>query len=116
MGLDMYAFSKAKNEDDYTEFFYWRKNNALHGWMENLAISRGLVESGDDFNCKKLQLSFEDIKQLRHDVKVGLTPTNGFFFGTQEYSDFQQEQDLLFCSKAINILMDKREVYYDSWW
>lgn len=59
MGLDMYAFTVPQEwagdrEVDYqpdadrktTELFYWRKFNALHGWMEDLyRLKRGSGQS-----------------------------------------------------------------------
>ena len=34
MGLDQFAYTTKGKEKE--EIAYWRKHNALHGWMENL--------------------------------------------------------------------------------
>jgi len=133
MGLDMYAFTvDAKDagdnvvdlrmNDDYgnalfesTEIYYWRKFNALHGWMENLyRLKKGLRVS---FNCTTVRLTSEDLDRLEMDTGNNkLVPVNGFFFGDQEIYPEQLESVATFIAKAREALADGKAVYYDSWW
>jgi hypothetical protein len=156
MGLDMYAYAVdkenahrpyaelSKEDGDFidehgweaenpnrrlVEIHYWRKHNALHGWMQSLWESRGCPlpdgrEGGNamgDFNCVPLELAEEDLKRLRDDIKNRrLKPQAGFFFGSTEYSDEDWEeytkQDLEFVENASKVIADGGKVYYDSWW
>lgn len=125
MGLDMYAYSVGSDSgntdfeiastDVNRDFAYWRKFNALHGWMRDLAYTKGF--SGD-FNCVPVRLTESDLLQLIADVNDGkLKPTEGFFFGHQEYYEEDVEAVREFVDKAIReIRVSDREVYYDSWW
>lgn len=85
MGLDMYLYRKT-----ITEIAYWRKANAIHGWILN--------RTGDD-DCSPITLSLQDITDLRdvceevhtnHTEEYALEhlpPTLGFFFGGYEVDD-----------------------------
>ena len=144
MGLDMYAYSVPKNEPirvpstdpdyeyemhpdadpdyeykmhpDADEFWYWRKNNALHGWMSNLA-QESLGLSPGEFNCEYLQLSEAELNQLGNDIRDGkLKPTEGFFFGAPSYSEEDQKQDLEFVAQALRLIKEGKDIYYYSWW
>lgn len=132
MGLDMYAFSVPADETilvpstdpDYDfernskaeEIMYWRKNNALHGWMETLAEER-LGLSAGEFNCEYLQLREGDLKNLSVDIKTGkLKPTEGFFFGALTYTEEEQKQDLAFVEEALGLIASGKDIYYYSWW
>ena len=93
MGLDMYAYRVSKehvvndfefnsDQDGANDIAYWRKFNALHGWMESLYRDRGGPK--ESFNCAPLRLHLEDLDQLERDIASNsLTPTTGFFFGEQ---------------------------------
>jgi hypothetical protein len=123
MGLDQYAkvVKREYNNETLTETItkteicYWRKHNALHGWMENLYESKG----GDgEFNCVNLNLTSEDLKELEEDVvDKDLPETKGFFFGedTRE-CDHQKLQTLKFLSKAKKALNQGHEVEYSAWY
>lgn len=130
MGLDMYAWSiepekvevledihaefKKGDENKPEELFYWRKNHDLHGWMENLYSQRG---GQDEFNCVKLRLYEEDLDNLEKDViSKKLPETTGFFFGNDEYSEEDVENDMLFIAAARQALKEGKLVFYDSWW
>ena len=126
MGLDMYAFTvDAKDAgdavtdvalgDNAVELFYWRKFNALHGWMENLyRLKKGLRV---DFNCTTVRLTSEDLDRLEMDTGNNkLVPINGFFFGSQEIYPEQHESVADFIAKAREALDYGKAVYYDSWW
>ena len=55
MGLDQYAHRRDSNGES-TELSYWRKHNALQGWMQKLwAIKTGKPES--DLNCQDLEIT-----------------------------------------------------------
>jgi hypothetical protein len=124
MGLDMYAFSVAKmdgNQDfviaednERTEIAYWRKFNALHGWMEDLAVREGFEGV---FNCVPVKLSPAIIDELEHDIAVrALNPREGFFFGSQDIHPEDIESTKQFIKDARDAFADGRDVYYDSWW
>lgn len=128
MGLDMYAFTvpaewAGDTEIDYTpdadrkseELYYWRKFNALHGWMEDLYREKG--GTGKDFNCNTVRLNEVDLRRLEQDVfNNELKPRNGFFFGSQEIYPEDLESVTDFIAKARQALADGKAVFYDSWW
>ena len=83
MGLDMYLYKK-----EVEEVAYWRKANAIHGWIINH------TNAIDD--CTPITLRKQDLYELREVcIKVLesnskdlaeelLPPTSGFFFGSYE--------------------------------
>jgi len=118
MGLDMnaYAVPAGTTYDPETaeEIQYWRKNNALHGWMERLYRANGGIEM---FNCVPLHLTAENLKQLREDIQADkLTPTEGFFFGAQTYTEDEKQEDLQFVESALELIDAGKDIYYNSWW
>jgi len=126
MGLDMYAFTVPADSvgdgatdvalgDNAVKLFYWRKFNALHGWMEQLYRSKkGLRVS---FNCTTVRLTSEDLDRLEMDTGNNkLVPINGFFFGVTEIYPGDLESVADFIAKARETLADGQAVYYDSWW
>ena len=126
MGLDMYAFTvDAKDAgdavtdvalgDNAVELFYWRKFNALHGWMENLYRLKG--GTAESFNCNTVRLDAKDLDRLEMDTGNNkLVPINGFFFGEQTIYPEQLESVADFIAKAREALDYDNAVYYDSWW
>ena len=52
MGLDQTAYTKKIN-GDHVEIQYWRKHNALDGWMESLWRTKG---NDGQWNCQELEL------------------------------------------------------------
>ena len=123
MGLDQYA-KKVKREYNHetltetivkTEIGYWRKHNALEGWMANLWRSRGME---GEFNCQVVQLTKENLDNLENDVKKGVLPqTEGFFFGNDTSQDEEyKKMDLEFIAKARKCLANGFDVEYTSWW
>ena len=125
MGLDMYAYSVAKNEgnEDFSfckdlareEIAYWRKHHDLHGWMEYLYRDKG--GDADSFNCIPVRLTLEDLDNLRDDLMSSSLPeTRGFFFGNNPPDEDSLREDLMFIAKARVEIEMGREVYYDSWW
>ena len=124
MGLDQYA-KKVKREYNHetltetivkTEIGYWRKHNALEGYMADLYRAK----TGDqgEFNCKTLRLDSNDLDNLEKVVKGGDLPeTVGFFFGncTKDNEEYKQI-DLEFIAKARKCLANGFDVEYTSWW
>lgn len=122
MGLDMYAYSvpagvepgsDAWANTEQVGLFYWRKFNALHGWMEDLYKARG---GEDEFNCIPLRLEEGDLKRLLADSKDNLTPRGGFFWGSLEIYPEDRETIKDFVRKALAEIAAGQDVYYDSWW
>ena len=126
MGLDMYAFTVPADSvgdvvtdvalgDNAVELFYWRKFNALHGWMENLYRLKGGAK--ESFNCTTVRLDAKDLDRLEMDTGNNkLVPINGFFFGEQTIYPEDLESVTVFIAKARQALVDGQAVYYDSWW
>ena len=126
MGLDMYAFivdveaarggsTDVALGDDATEICYWRKFNALHGWMEDLYRLKG--GSKDSFNCTTVRLTDSDLDRLEMDTGNNkLVPVNGFFFGAQEIDSEDLESVAVFVKTAREAIADGKAVFYDSWW
>ena len=118
MGLDMYAHAveQGKKVDlGQSAFWDWRKNNALHGWMEALYEEKG----GDDeeFNCVPVHLEFQDLEKLREDILADrLKPTEGFFFGAQIYTEEEKADDLEFVQEAMELISDGFDIYYYAWY
>ncbi len=126
MGLDMYAFTvpaewAGDTETDYTpdadrkttELFYWRKFNALHGWMEDLYRTKGGIKT--IFNCTTVRLTSEDLDRLEREAN-SLRPVAGFFFGEQVVYPEDLESVAQFIHNARHALADGKAVFYDSWW
>jgi len=114
MGLDMYAYSKVKDNEQEKELAYWRKHPNLHGWMEQLAEDRNLEYSS--FNGIELELFEEDLADLEDAVINGhLPPTSGFFFGNEADEHYKQ-QDLDFVAHARADLFCGLRVFYNSSW
>lgn len=125
MGLDMYAYSVAKNggneqftiaeDNERTEIAYWRKHHDLHGWMERLYRDNGGV--AESFNCIAVRLTLEHLDALQADLMESALPeTSGFFFGDNPPDEDSLREDLVFVAKARAEIAMGREVYYDSWW
>ena len=116
MGLDMYAYTSAKEGQEATarELAYWRKHPNLHGWMEQLAESKNL-EYGS-FNGVELELTWEDLEALEQAVTHKQLPaTAGFFFG-KDSDERYQESDLEFVKAARAELFLGLRVFYNSSW
>lgn len=126
MGLDMYAFIVNADKvgdkvtdvalgDGATEICYWRKFNALHGWMEDLYRQKG--GSKESFNCTTVRLTADDLDRLEMDTGNNkLVPINGFFFGAQEIYPEDLESVATFVKVARQAIADGKAVFYDSWW
>lgn len=153
MGLDMYATVKGNadlidelgiervewgedkplSDDDKDNierlFFYWRKHNALHVWMEEKWEELGrpgfdpdsMGGSLGDFNCVPFKLDKEILEELERDTNAEcMVPQSGFFFGDTDPETYRQwnpvEDDRKFIELAKKAVDAGLEVYYDSWW
>lgn len=126
MGLDMYAYVVGKHPENtdtsiskhakQEEFKYWRKFNALHGWMERLFRERGNID--ESFNCIPIRLTIKDLDKLESDaINNRLYGCPGFFWGSVEDADEEEIKDVVeFVRESLNHIRDGFEVYYDSWW
>lgn len=126
MGLDMYAYRVKKeyakgdfefesDQQPSEDLAYWRKFNALHGWMEDLYRSKG--GDKESFNCVPVRLTPDDIDMLESDLNENLLePRAGFFFGEQTIYPEDVESTKNFIRDARQAHDDGFEVYYDSWW
>ena len=122
MGLDQTAYTKDK-DGEVEDLAYWRKHNALDGWMEALWRTKG---NDGEWNCSELELTLEDIKQLEAVVEDDSLPeTCGFFYGDDSrFNEYKKEETLEFIEKAKIILKlkwwerlinKKKKVYYQCW-
>ena len=116
MGLDQYAERRDSNGES-TELSYWRKHNALQGWMEKLwTLKTG--KPANELNCQDLELTAEDLKNLKSAVINGDLPeTLGFFFGADSSQDeTRKEEELQFISEAMDAINEGDKVLYSCWW
>lgn len=126
MGLDQWAFSvhpeavKDRFSFDrkyaYNEFYDWRKNRFVHNWMEELYMSLG---GEKEFNMQLLQLLPEDIDRLEKDTRSGKIKeydAPGFFFGDQEFENYEYDAIMRFCRTAREKFKEGKAVYYESWY
>ena len=115
MGLDQYANSRTSN-GEISELAYWRKHNRLQGWMETLwTIKTGLP--AEELNCNELELTMEDLDQLKKSILHKTLPkTQGFFFGSDSYDRETDEYDLHFVQNAQAAIKDGEAVFYSCWW
>lgn len=119
MGLDQYAYTRKGKEKQ--EIAYWRKHNALQGWMERLWESKGFPrkhKEDSSFNCVELRIIKKDLDQLEKDVVAGKLPkTQGFFFGSDSSEDeYCKKKTLEFVADARQAIASGERVYYNSWW
>jgi hypothetical protein len=116
MGLDQYAHRRDSNGES-TELSYWRKHNALQGWMEKLwAIRTG--KSENDLNCHELEITTQDLDHLWTSITNQTLPkTQGFFFGDDSSQDASKRgNDLEFVCKAREAIEAGDKVFYSCSW
>ena len=142
MGLDMYAYVASK-KGQYNDFYetaefdgttndfesdtvtkpyeiaYWRKHPNLHGWMEQLWVSKGRPRQSVGwpiFNGIELELTWDDLDNLERAIRTGKLPdTEGFFFGKPSDNHYY-EQDLEFVNNAKAEVFLGLKVFYNSSW
>ena len=127
MGLDQFAYkTKIKpsqdidfadevyGDGDSEEIHYWRKHPNIHGFMESIYREKG---GEDEFNCRPVVLTQEDIDNLAEYILEGNLPeTSGFFFGKSMGDAEEENDDLEFCKKASEAIKEGYTIFYDSWW
>jgi hypothetical protein len=129
MGLDQYAYAVKRdhiaNPDAVVDLkptpdaktlrlAYWRKFNALHGWMEDLYRAKG---GAQEFNCATVRIDEADLDKLERELDAGtLEPRAGFFFGPPEYTAEDVADTRRFIAMARTALAIGGVVFYDSWW
>lgn len=115
MGLDQYGIACNSKTKKVEEFAYWRKHNALQGWMENLWLERG---GEGEFNYIPLKLTLEDLNKLESDVVNDRLPaTSGFFFGPDSRDDeHMKEKTIEFINRAKEYIDEGWEIEYNSDW
>ena len=140
MGLDQYAYAAARagqNRDFWEtadilentpeghaeyrsakverprEIAYWRKHPGLQGFFRAEWESQG---NEGDFNGDELEITWDMLERLEHDVRENnLPPTQGFFFG-DDSSEYYRDQDLEFIRQARAELFLGLRVFYNSSW
>ncbi len=124
MGLDMYAFKTKlhlNNEVDFPvhhsepkeRIFYWRKHPNLHTWMENLYVKKG---GKLRFNCVNLQLTLDDLEQLRKDIIEQKLPViSSYYLGISNQDEEERMTDLEFVQKAEDAIKSGYTIFYTSW-
>jgi hypothetical protein len=101
--------------DEVLEVCYWRKHANLNEWMTQLALRKGVVKDGIEFNCVDLVLEAEDIDELDKIVNGKGLPTGaGFFWGRS--TDADTENDRHFITVARKALAEGQQVIYSCWW
>lgn len=118
MGLDMYAYTAAKEQADWEteqrEIAYWRKHPNLHGWMEVLYREKG--GNANTFNGVEVELTWKDLDELERVILHRELPTtSGFFFGNPADGSYY-EKDLEFIKAARAELFLGLKVFYNSSW
>jgi len=118
MGLDQYAFIRKNENQPYhedDEIAYWRKHNALQGWMENLWKDKGNLGT---FNRVDIVLTKKDLDRLEQDLNSDSLPqTDGFFYGgDSRFDEHQKTKSLQFIVNARQAMEKGLEVVYCSCW
>ena len=121
MGLDQYAFKVINyipessigfeadfHKQKYEDLYYWRKNYNLQTWMNKLYIDKG---GRDEFNCKVLLLTMDDIKNLERWLNDNEDEDK-----ENEDEDEENEIALTFCELAIDAINNGYTIIYNSWW
>ena len=122
MGLDQCLLAVRghygnSHSNEVEKVWTWRKHSDLQGYMEKLAIKKGIVKTASEFNCIDLELTKEDIEDIKNAItEEDLPRTTGFFFG-QSYRDSSElEEDLIAFDGALNLQQIGFKIFYSCWW
>ena len=96
---------KDSSESEFEELHYWRKFWPLQYWMERLYLKKGGTE---EFNCVYLQLTKDDLNQLKKNSK-NFDPDSCLF-----PDDIKNLR--LVINKAIKIIDNGKCVFYWGWY
>lgn len=100
------------NNRHFEHLYYWRKHPDLHGWMEELYVSKG---GKCAFNLASVQLKLDDLDRLETAIWDRKLPyTTGFLFGESDGTEIKA--DLEFIALARAAIGDGYTVYFTSWW
>lgn len=122
MGLDQYGKIRNPQTGEVKEIAYWRKHNALHGWMEALWRQKDCPNMREDdasFNRVPLLLTRRDLMNLAADCFLDRLPkTEGFFFGpdSRDKKECFYAETRQFVEWGLDAIDKGWEVAYDSWW
>ena len=119
MGLDASLYSAPKeyenvsfinpkdsfSDSEFEELHYWRKFWGLQYWMERLYQKKGGTE---EFNCVYLQLTKDDLNQLKKNCK-------NFCIDSCMFPDDIKNLRLVI-DKAIKIIDNGKCVFYWCWY
>ena len=122
MGLDQTAYITDKGSTNVIAT--WRKHPHLQGFMDDLFIERtgGHKPTAENMGSEgmntpdTLELTLEDIKDLRKAIIDKTLPLAGGFFWGNDSSEDYYEDDLKFCDLAEKALLDNKKVTYECWW
>ena len=117
MGLDQYAYARDK-KGNVEEIAYWRKHNALDGWMQNLWEAIHKDEYDYILNGQEVPVDADDIEMLEMVVESdGLPETGGFFYGEDSrFNEEKKKTTLEFIKEAKKALKEGKEVFYQNSW
>ena len=116
MGLACYVCTpvalKTGESISNMEIWYGRKENEIHGWMQQKS-----GKTPEEFNCVDLDLTPEILDEFEFAMKSGgLVPTPGFFFGSPGTNEQVQEAAQKLLTAARTALVEGKQPYYTSWW
>jgi hypothetical protein len=120
--LDINKYTFAGSANVAIQVGYWRKANAIHGWFVN-TLGGGVDE------CQEIYVPRNALVDLREACKsvlsvsagvsmkdmadeVGLTPTEGFFFGSYEMDEWYMD-DLKTTIEMIDFILVNTSEDYD---
>jgi len=110
MGLDQHAYVSHFEGEEQFEICYWRKHANLQGWMERLWYSKGYGKNPEEiFNCRHLELTYEDLKNLEREHN-NLPLATGFFWGISTSDDIVKTAS--FIVKAKEMIKKGYKIYY----
>ena len=118
MGLDMYLSKK-----ETSEVAYWRKANAIHGWITSNAreLDPDILYNVTMDNIVELRDVCKQVTEA-HDEDLAmelLPPASGFFFGSNEVGEYYWDyvaETVTTLSAIIQENPDDAEFeYYASW-
>lgn len=140
MGLDMYMYRRRKNEDKDEEIAYWRKFNALHGYILDL------VDAAPDSNTEELDLSLDDLNTIYETllrvnylletsaepvdgiyptetaeaISEFFPPADGMLWGDKTIDEYFKEDVEYSIKKFKEVILplarQGEEIYYWCWW
>lgn len=122
MGLDQYLLAVKENlngseDNEIEKVWTWRKHSDLQGYMEKLAIKKEIVKTKEEFNCIDLELTKEDIKDIKNAITEDDLPrTTGFFFGQSYRDSSESEEDLIAFDNALSLQQIGFKIIYSCWW